>query len=99
MPEAGSVVLESGSEALNVADITEGTYGGDGEGEDVEVAGCDGVSGTARTPFVQRAPAGKGVRSKIFPTSSCLKVEGTSNPGLLAPSGRPALNNKRKPPI
>ena len=99
MPEADSVGLESGSEALNMVDMTEQTYGRDGGGEDVEVGGCEGVRGTARTPFVQRAPAGRGVRLKIFPTSSCLKVEGTSSPGLLAPSGRPARNNKRKPPI
>ena len=80
--------------------MTEGTYGGDGEREDVEIGGCRGGRDTvARTPFVQRAPAGKGARWSISPRSSCLKVRGTSDPGLLPSGGMLAENNKVKPPV
>ena len=97
MLEADPIALEFGSEAPNMA---EGTYGRDDEGEGVEVGGCEGGGDTvARTPFVERTPAGRGARWSMFPRSSCLKVRGTSDPGLLSPRGMLAENNKVKPPV
>ena len=48
----------------------------------------------ARTLPVERWPGSRGWRLMIGPTSSCLKVRGTSMPNFLCPNGELAENSK-----
>jgi len=53
----------------------------------------------SRTPPAERQPGDRDWALRIFLTSNCLKVAGTSTPSRFLPNGRPAENSKLKLPL